>query len=238
VRLFGCEVAPLLGPPVRRRLLAGEAGRYHPPEQAGGRASGWRGARRGLPAAAAAAAADLWAAGALGRALLATQVVEPATERAPGGVAARLNALLASLQCPDPARRPPAEQAGAECRELALRAMGEWEWRRVPPLASGAGQVRYAPPAQRHRAGGGAGQRGVRAGGRAARTPRQTRPVAVARERSDVRLQPASGASAIAGGALPAAGATQRVGSWLALAPSLLAALLSLLLAVTLLLGP
>ena len=172
------------------------------------------------------------------RALLATQVCEPAGEAAPGSVAARLDRLLTALQTPGPARRPTAAVAAVTARELALCALAEWDERR-----QGAGsRVRYAATAPRHRVGGGTGQRGARAGDRVVPAPgtdeaeRPTRPVALApRERSDARAKPTAGVPALAAGL--AAEPFERGGAWLALVPSVLAGLLSLLLAVTLLLG-
>ena len=180
---------------------------------------------------------DLPLAAAHVRALLATQVSEPAAEAAADSVPARLARLLAALQAPDPGHRPSAARAAAVARELVLRALAEWEERRDRVAA----RVRYAAPDPRQRAGGGTGRHGVRAGGRADRAPgdgeapRQLGSVAIAREWSDARADRPGGMPALALG--PAEGPVERVGSWVALAPSLLAALLSLLLAVTLLLG-
>jgi hypothetical protein len=234
VRLFGCGVAAGLDPVALRRAREA-SGRFLAPELDPRRAAA---SARPPADLGGAAAADLWGAAALTRALLATQVVEPPAEADPDGVAARLERLLASLQAHDPARRPSAALAAALCRELAIRALADWEGRREPCGA----EVRYAAPTRRHRAGGGVGQRGVRAGDRRVSSPPgceaswETRPVALARERSDARPDPLPGVPALAA-AEPAGGFADARASWLALVPFLLAGLLSLLLAVTLLLG-
>lgn len=233
VRLFGGGVSAALDPVVLRRAREA-SGRFVAPELDPRRAA----APTRAPADLDGAAADLWSAAALARALLATQVVEPPEQADPGGVAARLEGLLASLQVHDPARRPATSHAAALCRELGLRALSDWEARREGPDAG----VRYAAPTRRQRAGGGAGQRGVRAGDRRVSSPPgcaaswEIRPVALARERSDARTDAPPGAPALAP-ADPASGPAEARASWLALVPSLLAGLLSLLLAVTLLLG-
>lgn len=233
VRLFGCGVAAALDPVSRRRARQA-IGPFLAPELDPRRAVAATRSRAGHGVA----AADLWGAAALTRALLATQVTEPPAEADPDGVAAGLERLLASLQAHDPARRPAAASSSARCRELALRALADWERRRA--LAGAA--VRYAAPTRRQRAGGGVGQRGARAGDRrdssppGSAAPWQTRPVALARERSDAPPIPSPGAPVIAA-AVPASGSAGARASWLALVPFVLAGLLSLLLAVTLLVG-
>jgi len=233
VRLFGCGVAAALDPAARRR--AREAtGRFLAPELDPRRAA----AATRPPADLGGAAADLWSAAALARALLAAQVAEPLSEADPDGVAAGLDRLLTSLQSHHPTRRPAAALAATRCRDLSLRALADWERRRELTAVG----VRYAAPTRRHRAGGGVGQRGARAGDRRVSSPPgcaapwQTRPVALARERSDARPDPLPGAPAL-GAAAHERGFVEAGSSWLALVPFLLAGLLSVLLAVTLLLG-
>ena len=234
VRLFGCGVAAALDRDALQRAREA-SGRFLAPELDPRRAAA---AARSPADPGSAAAADLWGAAALTRALLATQVVEPPAEADPDGVAARLARLLASLLADDPARRPSAALAAALCRDLAVRALADWGLRREPDRAG----VRYAAPTRRHRAGGGVGQRGARAGDRRVSSPPgcaaswETRPVALARERSDARPDPPPGVPALAA-AEPAGWSADARPSWLALVPFLLAGLLSMLLAVTLLLG-
>jgi hypothetical protein len=219
VRLAGSGIASALGGPARQAVAQAEGGRWRPPEQAHG--------------AAPSAAADLWAAGGMARRLLAAQIGEELGGADPRTVAARLAGLLARLQSPDPERRPATAEAAALCRELALRALSAWERSRSLPAA---GELRYAPPVQRRQVGGAADGRGAGAGGQRGRQSRQRRPVAVARARSAGHAWGVPGVAALVSGP-PAAAAGWRGASWLSLVPSLIAGLLSLLLAAALLLG-
>ncbi len=202
VAVVGCGVLSLLVPAERERVVAAAPAAWSAPELRRGDTPG--------------PAADLWAVGAVGKALV-------------GDGSAELMAALAALQAP-PELRPSAGEALERFRELALAGLATWR-RSAPPLP------RRAPALPLPRQ---APRRPVRSVPERASTGSPAPPPrARAPWRLPVRPRPMPGTlrplSAFGGRA--AAGCSAATGLWLSLAPTAVAGVLSVLLALALLLA-
>jgi hypothetical protein len=164
--------------------------------------------------------ADVWAAAGLARALLA-------------GESAPLDRLLAAMQQPRPELRPSAEEAAVTARELALAGLASWR-RGAPceqgPLPAPPAARRWEPrlpaPSRRPPVDGQPDGRQAEARVRQASPPAPRWAPPVLRHVTPGGLRPFA--------PLGAAGSTP-MGLWLSLAPTALAGILSVLLAVALL---
>ena len=209
VVLVGCGVLAMLTPRARGAALARAPRTWLAPEL-----------RRGGEPGPLGPEADVWAAGAVVRAMLAY-----------GG--GELASLLDELQAARPDARPSAAAAAASARELALAGFAAWQRGAPPPprLVPSLAPLLPAP--------------GSRPRAKPAFDAGDERPAGARREAAaDTRwtLLPPSSRSGI--GALPAMPFVQRPlaagpapGLWLSMAPTAMAGILSVLLAMTLLLA-